>query len=295
MGGVGAGSRADTQYVHLQQFVQRNIYIQRREPAHFGACGRTTGASHNREGGAGGWRARPHAGSPIAWATRWVAPARARHDAQVPTRARALSHPSGSGTTRSMHRARFFAAVTVLGSVACGDPSPKVPALAAPHPFPGGAASLATAEPAAGNNKPPLPAAPECAATLVTRSVVDRLGRRASDWTRVGTVVVRMKDRRPTHFDVKDREGAIVSRQDAPETAPAFRDAVRAEVCRVGGVSVVAEAEAPRTAPMRSAFGNRQARASRPIWTTYARGLPKASGKGSSQPSSVSSRSRPTR
>ncbi len=141
-----------------------------------------------------------------------------------------------------MHRASVFAAALVLGSAACGDPSARS---AAVPTLPAATAPSSTAEPTGGKNKGPLAPAPDCAATLVTRSVVDRLGRKPGEWTRVGTVVVAMKDRRPTRFELKDREGGAVSGLDAPDSAPAFRDAVRAEVCRVGGVSVVAEAEAP--------------------------------------------------
>lgn len=132
-------------------------------------------------------------------------------------------------------------ALLVAGSFAagCGAPS-AVPTLSAP------AAGVAPAAGPASPPKPALDAPPEgCHATLVSRPVVDRLGRRASDWARIGTVAVTMKDRRPVSFVVKDGDGKSVSSMAAPESQPAFRDAVRGEVCRIGGVSVVAEADPP--------------------------------------------------
>jgi len=54
-----------------------------------------------------------------------------------------------------------------------------------------------------------------------------------------------MKEKKPTAFALKDREGGRVSELAAPDRPDAFRDAVRLEVCKVGGVSVVAEADPP--------------------------------------------------
>ena len=92
---------------------------------------------------------------------------------------------------------------------------------------------------------PRTPAPQDCFATLTTVVTASRVGRKAGDWVRVGTVAVTMQDRKPLRFDVRDKDGKSVANGEAPDNATEFKDAVRVEVCRVGGVSILSDGEPP--------------------------------------------------
>lgn len=97
--------------------------------------------------------------------------------------------------------------------------------------------------------KSPRPVAPECHATLASRQAADRAGRRPADWVRGGTVVVGMVEGRPVRIEARDLDGKTAVRGVRtlpPSTTKAeLQDAIRAEACGIGGISVISEASPP--------------------------------------------------
>ncbi len=138
---------------------------------------------------------------------------------------------------------KLLVLATILSAVATACKETKSPSAVLIPPTDSEKTSPSAASSATGSPRTPAPQ--DCFATLTTMVTASRVGRKAGEWIRVGTVAVTMQDRKPVRFDVRDKDGKSVAKGEAPDNATEFKDAVRVEVCRVGGVSVLSDGEPP--------------------------------------------------
>ncbi len=138
----------------------------------------------------------------------------------------------------------LFAAVGACGGAATV-PGPGAPGVPAPDPTPqlsGPAVASAAAPPAPDTLPQP---SDSCFVTVTPRRTAEKAGRKKEEWTAVGTIAVTMRDHKPVAMELRDGAGKVVAKGEGWTNPTEFKDTMRREACRIGGVLIMADDEPP--------------------------------------------------